>query len=86
MSSLPVVATSSRNLAQLVEHIDELTKEIQALYLSDNVPWILGISWGKDSSTILQLIWTAIEALPVEQRHKIHWLKIQLYQFGSIDR
>ena len=70
MSSIPVVAASSRNLAQLVEHIDELTKEIQALYLSDSVPWILGISWGKDSSTILQLIWTAIEALPVEQRHK----------------
>ena len=70
MSSLPVVAPSSRNLAQLVEHIDELTKEIQALYLSDNVPWILGISWGKDSSTILQLIWTAIEALPIDRRHK----------------
>jgi DNA sulfur modification protein DndC len=65
-TSLP----SSRTVEQLVEHIQELTQEIQALYLSDSIPWIVGISWGKDSSTILQLIWTAIESLPVEQRHK----------------
>jgi DNA sulfur modification protein DndC len=70
MKDLQTPLLSSRNLEQLVEHIQELTKEIQALYLSDSIPWIVGISWGKDSSTILQLIWTAIESLPVEQRHK----------------
>jgi len=70
VSNLQIQSNSSRNLEQLVEHIQELTNEIQSLYLSDSIPWIVGISWGKDSSTILQLIWTAIEKLPVEQRHK----------------
>jgi DNA sulfur modification protein DndC len=70
MKDLQISLPSSRNLEQLVEHIQELTNEIQTLYLSDSIPWIVGISWGKDSSTILQLIWTAIEALPIEQRHK----------------
>ena len=70
MNNLQIPSNSSRNLEQLVEHIQELTNEIQSLYLSDSVPWIVGISWGKDSSTILQLIWTAIEKLPIEQGHK----------------
>ncbi len=70
MNDLQIALPSSRNLEQLVEHIQELTQEIQDLYLSDSIPWVIGISWGKDSSTILQLIWTAIEKLAVEQRHK----------------
>jgi DNA sulfur modification protein DndC len=70
VNDLQIPLPSSRNLEQLVEHIQELTQEIQDLYLSDSIPWIVGISWGKDSSTILQLIWTAIEGLPIEQRHK----------------
>jgi DNA sulfur modification protein DndC len=70
VNDLQIPLPSSRNLEQLVEHIQELTQEIQDLYLSDSIPWIIGISWGKDSSTILQLIWTAIEKLPVERRHK----------------
>ena len=70
MKESQVPLPSSRNLEQLVDHIQELTNEIQTLYLSDSIPWIVGISWGKDSSTILQLIWTAIEKLPIEQRHK----------------
>ncbi len=70
MNDLQIALPSSRNLEQLVEHIQELTQEIQDLYLSDSIPWVIGISWGKDSSTILQLIWTAIEKLPIERRHK----------------
>nr|WP_309732040.1 DNA phosphorothioation system sulfurtransferase DndC [Chamaesiphon sp. OTE_75_metabat_556] len=70
MNDLQIALPSSRNLEQLVEHIQELTQEIQDLYISDSIPWVIGISWGKDSSTILQLIWTAIEKLPVERRHK----------------
>jgi DNA sulfur modification protein DndC len=70
MNELQVTIPSSRNLEQLVEHIQELTAEIQALYLGDSIPWIIGISWGKDSSTILQLIWTAIGKLPIKHRQK----------------
>jgi len=44
--------------------------EVREIYLSDNRPWVVGYSGGKDSTTALQLIWTAISALPKEQRAK----------------
>lgn len=49
---------------------DEIIKEIQELYCSDSLPWIVGYSGGKDSTASLQLIWLAVAALPVEQRTK----------------
>jgi len=45
-----------------------IIKEIQELYLSDSLPWIIGYSGGKDSTASLQLIWTAIAELPKERR------------------
>ncbi len=39
-------------------------KEIQDVYLSDNRPWVVGYSGGKDSTCALQLIWTAMSELP----------------------
>ncbi|XWK91258.1 MAG: DNA phosphorothioation system sulfurtransferase DndC [Phormidium sp.] len=59
-----------RTVEQLVEDIEKLKKEIQELYCLDEIPWILGVSWGKDSSAVLQLIWSAIAELPVEKRVK----------------
>ena len=50
--------------------IAALQEEIRALYLADTVPWIVGYSGGKDSTATLQLIWSAIADLPVEQRTK----------------
>lgn len=50
--------------------VDVITKEIQELYLSDTIPWIIGYSGGKDSTASLQLVWNAIADLPVEQRTK----------------
>ena len=44
--------------------------EIQAVYLSDNRPWVVGFSGGKDSTCTLQLVWSAIKLLPAEQRTK----------------
>ena len=29
-------------------------------------PWVIGYSGGKDSTTVLQLIWKALERLPAE--------------------
>jgi DNA sulfur modification protein DndC len=66
-STLPI---ENRSVADLIEDIEKLTKEIQDLYCSDTVPWIIGVSWGKDSSTILQLVWNAIAKLPAKKRHK----------------
>jgi DNA sulfur modification protein DndC len=50
--------------------IDELVAEIQELYLWDRVPWVVGYSGGKDSSAVMQLVWTALQRLPVDKRTK----------------
>lgn len=47
-----------------------IIKEIQDIYQSDDIPWIVGYSGGKDSTASLQLIWSAIAALPSESRSK----------------
>lgn len=50
--------------------LDALTHRIQQLYCEDAVPWVVGYSGGKDSTATLQLVWAAIEALPVDRRTK----------------
>ena len=50
--------------------INKLIKQVQELYLSDEIPWVLGYSGGKDSTATLQLVWNAIADLPKEQRIK----------------
>ena len=44
--------------------------EIQRVYLADARPWVVGFSGGKDSTCVLQLVWTALAALPAAQRTK----------------
>lgn len=44
--------------------VERILDEVQSLYLSDPMPWIVGYSGGKDSTACLQLIWTAISRLP----------------------
>jgi DNA sulfur modification protein DndC len=48
-----------------------LHDDVREIYLSDNRPWVVGYSGGKDSTTALQLIWAAISSLPPEKRTKI---------------
>lgn len=50
--------------------INELEREIQELYMLDDVPWIIGYSGGKDSTAVLQIVWSAIEKLPAKEFHK----------------
>ncbi|PMB46035.1 sulfurtransferase DndC [Fischerella thermalis CCMEE 5330] len=54
----------------VLDDIPCLTAEIQELYCLDEIPWVIGVSWGKDSSAVLQLVWNAIAALPKEKRTK----------------
>ena len=61
---------NKRNTQEFIESIEFLTAEIQELYCQDEIPWIIGVSWGKDSSSVLQLIWNAIAELPSEKRTK----------------
>ncbi len=70
MTDINLSVAGQRGVAELVEDIQMLTKEIQELYCVDNIPWIVGYSGGKDSGTILQLVWNALAALPPEKRTK----------------
>jgi DNA sulfur modification protein DndC len=47
-----------------------LVEEIKELYLSDEMPWVVGYSGGKDSTATLQLVWLALSALQPEKRIK----------------
>ncbi|MEH6550638.1 MAG: DNA phosphorothioation system sulfurtransferase DndC [Pseudomonadales bacterium] len=47
-----------------------MVEEIQTLYLEDDKPWVIGFSGGKDSTTILSLIYVALLKLKKKQRHK----------------
>ena len=47
-----------------------LIEKIQAVYLSDRRPWIIGFSGGKDSTAVLSLIYSALTSIKKEQRHK----------------
>ena len=50
--------------------VEKLEKQIQELYCSDKVPWVVGYSGGKDSTATLQLVWSAIKKLPEAKRTK----------------
>lgn len=47
-----------------------LQENIRTVYAADDRPWVIGYSGGKDSTCALQLIWSAIRALPEEARRK----------------
>jgi DNA sulfur modification protein DndC len=50
--------------------IQHYIDEIHSLYKADNRPWVIGYSGGKDSTSILQLVYLALLALPEEERQK----------------
>lgn len=62
--------STKRTTEEFCNDVKFLTAEIQELYCQDQIPWIIGVSWGKDSSCVLQLIWNAIAELPPEKRTK----------------
>ena len=50
-----------------------IMKDIQELYLTMDAPWIIGYSGGKDSSTVLQLIWQSITELKQKEiKNPVH--------------
>jgi DNA sulfur modification protein DndC len=61
---------SKNTVEQFIDAVEILTQEIQDLYLQEECPLIIGWSGGKDSTSVLQIIWNSIAALPVEQRTK----------------
>jgi DNA sulfur modification protein DndC len=57
MTNSQIPLFPSCTTTELVEDIENLTKEIQDLYCLDDIPWVVGYSGGKDSTAVLQLIW-----------------------------
>lgn len=50
--------------------LDDIYAEVQEVYLADNRPWILGFSGGKDSTCMIQIVWSALESLPKSKLSK----------------
>lgn len=50
--------------------IREVIETIKELYQEDMIPWICGYSGGKDSTAVVQLVWTALSELPPEKLKK----------------
>ena len=50
--------------------LNDIKKEVQNLYLKDDIPWIVGYSGGKDSTAVAQIIYLTLLDLLPEQRHK----------------
>ena len=50
--------------------LSDLIHELRDLYREDNRPWVVGFSGGKDSTAVLQLVYTAVRSLPPEERKK----------------
>ena len=50
--------------------LDELIEEIKYVYKSDDRPWVIGYSGGKDSTTVVELVYKMLLGLSPEERHK----------------
>ena len=50
--------------------LDTIYEEIRSVYLSDDRPWILGFSGGKDSTCMIQMAWNALKNLPRDKLTK----------------
>ena len=50
--------------------LGDIYEEIKKVYLSDNRPWIIGFSGGKDSTCMVQIVWHALSDLPKEKLQK----------------
>lgn len=50
--------------------LEDIYVEIRNIYERYPQPWVVGYSGGKDSTTVLQLVWKALEGLPPERRQK----------------
>jgi DNA sulfur modification protein DndC len=61
---------SQQEQFSILNRLADIYEEIRQTYLKYDYPWVIGYSGGKDSTTALQLVWIALEALPIEQRTK----------------
>lgn len=50
--------------------VRSLIDQIKGLYASDQIPWVVGYSGGKDSTAVAQLVWLALLEMKPEERFK----------------
>lgn len=50
--------------------LEELLEEIKYVYQSDNRPWMIGYSGGKDSTAVIELVYKMLLSLPEWKRFK----------------
>lgn len=50
--------------------LEELIDEIKYVYLSDDRPWVIGYSGGKDSTTVVELVYRMLLELSEDERKK----------------
>jgi len=50
--------------------LEELIDEIKYVYQSDNRPWVIGYSGGKDSTTVVELVYKMLQGLSEKDRTK----------------
>ena len=50
--------------------VRSLIDQIKGLYSSDQIPWVIGYSGGKDSTAVAQLVWLALLEMKPEERFK----------------
>ena len=51
-------------------NISEIKDSLRELYISDERPWLVGFSGGKDSTLVASLIFDTVLSIPAEQRKK----------------
>lgn len=56
--------------SELHEKVNDAVDEICDLYQSDDKPWVIGFSGGKDSTTLLNLVFRALYKLEESKRNK----------------
>jgi len=64
------VITMTKNSYFNENTLEELIEEIKYVYQSDDRPWVIGYSGGKDSTTVVELVYKMLLELPDWQRNK----------------
>lgn len=55
---------------ELQQKVNDILEEMKMVYKNDSRPWVIGYSGGKDSTTVVQLVFTMLMQLPPKERHK----------------
>lgn len=61
----------AEELEKTLYRLDSIRKSLRTEYLkSDDAPWIIAFSGGKDSTLLLQLVWEAVVDIPLVKRQR----------------